>query len=58
MQAADAGKGDNVAAARRVYLAGFRSVLGQRQMSPAMGILGSAADGRGRLAVDFSRATC
>jgi len=39
MQAADARQGDDLARARWVYLAGFGSVLGQRQVSPAMGII-------------------
>ena len=39
MQAADAGQGDDLAGARRFYQAGFQSVLGQRQMRPAMGLV-------------------
>jgi hypothetical protein len=42
MQAAEAGKGDVLAGARRVNRAGFWRILGQRKMSPTVGIVAEA----------------
>ena len=39
MLAADAGQGDDLTGAGRFYQAGFRSVLGPRQIRTAMGIV-------------------